>query len=312
MISWNLRSGSSRSVYRIGVLTECQNCGAPLDVKLDSRIVKCNYCGSSNRVASMRTLAEQTPRGWQAPPVWTPPPQFPAPSVPTQYHARPSVALFAVPAVVLVIGAIAAGALLWPTSQTSFTFDTSPGIAVPAPVTTPLDKAKAWDGRSTLSCSMNETLEIDGKQATVDGTVIDASIGCTVRIKNSKLKGRTVVNAAINAKVEIVNSTLDAELVVIEGAQASQITIEKGSRLISADAGIRMGQASQLTIRDSTLEAKGRAIDLGMASKLHADGARISGKAGSIEAAMGSEVTLDGTKVEGTRNIPSDVRVREK
>jgi hypothetical protein len=181
-----------------------------------------------------------------------------------------------------------------------------------APASPPLSKAQAWDGRSALSCGMGETLEIDGKRATVDGTVIDAAIGCRVRIKNSTLKGRTVVAAAINAKVEIENSTLEAERVVIDGAQATQVTIEKGSRLISNDAGVQMGQAARLTIRDSTIQAKGQAIELGMACKLNADGARISGGTGSLDVATSSEVTLDDTTTQGKKKIASDVRVRGK
>jgi hypothetical protein len=297
------------------VLIECENCGAPLDVKLETRISRCNYCGKSNRVASMRTVAEHTPRGWQPPPVWTPPAHFPAQSVPIQYHRRASPALIVAPIFVLLVTA-GAGAALWMTSsQSTVNFQSSPGgvqVAPMVPTAAPLGKVQAWDGRSTLSCGMSETLEIDGKQAKVDGTVISASIGCTVRIKNSTLEGDTVVAAAINAKVEVENSTLRAERVAIDAAQAAQITIDEGSRVISEDVGVQMAQTARLTLKNSTIEAKGIAVDMAMACRLNADGATIRGGEGSIHAATGSEVTLKATTTTGKKQIASDVRVRQK
>lgn len=305
----------TRRGYRPPVLIECENCGAPLDVKLESRFSKCNYCGKSNRVASMRTVAEHTPRGWQPPPVWTPPAHFPAPSVPIQYHRRPSAALFVAP-IFALIAISGAGAALWMTNtRSTSSFQSSPGgvqVAPMVPTAAPLGKAQAWDGRSTLSCGMGETLEIEGKRAKVDGTVINASIGCTVRIKNSTLEGDTVVTAAINAKVEVENSTLSAERVAIDAAQAAQITVTKGSRLISEDTGVQLAQAARLKLDNSTIDAKGVAIDMAMACRLNADGATIKGTEGSIHAASGSDVTLNGTTIAGKKQIASDVRVRQK
>jgi hypothetical protein len=82
--------------------------------------------------------------------------------------------------------------------------------------------------------------------------------------------------------------------------------------LTSADTGLRMAQASRVTIRDSSIDAKAWAIEMGMAAHLDADKARIAGKAGSIDAASGSEITLDDSVLVGKKKLGSNVRVREK
>lgn len=296
------------------MLIECQNCGAPLDITPNAWFVKCRYCAKSSRVAGLNTVAPQTPPGWQPPPVWTPPAHFPARSVPIEYH-QPRAPVGAITFLALALFLVGvSGAVVFMTSSAGT--GSSFSVQGPAPRVEPpkpeLTKAQAWDGRSTLSCSIGETLEIDGKQASFDGTLIDAAISCTLRIKNCKLKGRTIIAAAMNAKVEIENSTLDAELIVIDAAQASQVSLQKSSRLSSADDGIRMAQAARLTMRDSSIDAKGVAVDLGAASKLTADGGSIAGKGGSITVDSSSEVTLNGTKTEGKRTLPRGVRVRGK
>ncbi len=62
------------------MLVECTNCGAPLDVKPDDRVVTCRYCDRTNRVRSMRTVAMETPKTWAPPPAWRPPENVPAKS----------------------------------------------------------------------------------------------------------------------------------------------------------------------------------------------------------------------------------------
>lgn len=52
------------------MLIECNNCGAPLDVKGKERIVKCAYCGVQTQLAAARTVAAATPEGWKPPEQW--------------------------------------------------------------------------------------------------------------------------------------------------------------------------------------------------------------------------------------------------
>lgn len=55
------------------MLIECNNCGAPLDVKTKERIVKCAYCGVQTQLAEARTVAAATPEGWKPPQQWQAP-----------------------------------------------------------------------------------------------------------------------------------------------------------------------------------------------------------------------------------------------
>jgi len=55
------------------VIVECSHCGAPLDVPSSKRTCRCNYCGRTNVVRSLRTLSMQTPPDWSPPKTWVPP-----------------------------------------------------------------------------------------------------------------------------------------------------------------------------------------------------------------------------------------------
>lgn len=56
------------------MIVECDNCGAPLDVKDAQRFAKCGYCQATSRIKSLRTMAMETPAGWEPPKEWMPPP----------------------------------------------------------------------------------------------------------------------------------------------------------------------------------------------------------------------------------------------
>jgi hypothetical protein len=74
------------------MLIECSYCGAPLDVRPNTRVTKCKYCDSTSQVQATRTVANETPAGWRPPQQWTPPVQFPADSAKTLvYHAANTV-----------------------------------------------------------------------------------------------------------------------------------------------------------------------------------------------------------------------------
>jgi hypothetical protein len=62
------------------MLLECNNCGAPLDIRGTPDVVSCGYCGAAESLAHLRTLETQTPKGWQRPHEWRPPDHVPADS----------------------------------------------------------------------------------------------------------------------------------------------------------------------------------------------------------------------------------------
>jgi hypothetical protein len=76
---------------------ECQNCGAPLDVRGDQQVVRCAYCGRSSIPEQLQLIHQQTPPGWAPPRQWTPPAEFPADSSQTLYYrAQRTVVLMSV------------------------------------------------------------------------------------------------------------------------------------------------------------------------------------------------------------------------
>lgn len=177
----------------------------------------------------------------------------------------------------------------------------------PIPGATPVG-----DGKSTLSCSIGGELVIDGRQLNVDGTVIDAAINCRIRIKNSRLKGRTVIAGAMTAQIRIENSTLEAEHAAIDCAMACDITIEKNSKLVSRDGGVRLAQGSKLRIDESTIDAQGVAIDVGRASNVRIERSKISGKRAALEIESPGDLVLTSTTISGKKKVEKGVRISER
>ncbi len=256
-------------------------------------------------------MAEQTPSDWRPPPVWTPPAHFPEPSEPIRYSGNAAgPAIFVAAALVLLAGGVGVMILLGANATSTVVTTTPQGVSTA--VAKPKSPGEAWDGRSTISCGMGEELVLENKQATVDGTVVRTSLNCRLVIKNCKLKGDTVIDAAMTSHVKIENSTIEATSVGIDVAQAADVSIEKNSRVISKDTGVRLGQVGKLRLSDSTIEADGTAIDGAMACQITAERSRIAGKTTSLHAASGCDVTLTNTKLEGKKRIASDVQVSEK
>ena len=69
------------------MLVECNNCGAPLDVKPNEQRSKCRYCGATTLVQNTRTIAPTTPPQWQPPRQWVPPAHVPADSAKTLIYS---------------------------------------------------------------------------------------------------------------------------------------------------------------------------------------------------------------------------------
>lgn len=93
--------------YRHGVLLQCAHCGAPLDVREGSAIVKCGYCGFKTQRTRLVMLAHQTPPGFAPPQVWRPPPHVAAASnVELKYAPRAATSVGCVAAGVVALALI--------------------------------------------------------------------------------------------------------------------------------------------------------------------------------------------------------------
>ena len=93
-------------------ILQCARCGAPLEAKLFSRRIKCNYCGATNEEEKLETLHAEKPKDFSKPKKWTPPESAPIESrepLPYRRDLGDWFAIIYVPALVLIF----AGAAAW-------------------------------------------------------------------------------------------------------------------------------------------------------------------------------------------------------
>lgn len=185
------------------MLVQCQKCGAPLDVKGTERMIRCAYCGTTTKLAGTHTIASETPDGWKPPKQWVPKPESHLPSKPLAYRPR---AAFMMVWQFFTIGVVTT-AVLVPMVMSGV-------IQIPF-----FGKVARWDGQSTLACELNETLEIEDREATVtSGPVIEATgPNCHVVIRRSRLSGAVIVRGAINTEITVEDSVLRATDTAITG-----------------------------------------------------------------------------------------------
>lgn len=140
------------------MLIECSRCGAPLDVKEGTKIVRCNYCSSSHRVQQTRTLSQQTPLGWRPPPTWTPPEQVPQASQPLAYrrssHAPILMAVGATLAIAVVVSVV--GFAVQQTASVTGGGARLGGVQAAKLATTPLGTTQVAFGQQFPSAVLDE------------------------------------------------------------------------------------------------------------------------------------------------------------
>ncbi len=306
------------------MLVECHKCGAPLDVQASSNRVKCRYCGVTTELERTKTIAVQTPAGWQPPPVWTPPraPQGPPP-VALRYR-RTGTGSPIVAAVISVVALAGVG---------SSVLATTGGVDIPF-----FSKGDRWDGTSTLVCALNETLVVDGKDANVAfGPVIDAAgPNCRLTIRNCHLHGAIGVQGGVNAEITIENSTIDATDRGVAGDMNMTVHVRGQSRITAALHGIAGGTNAHIDIDgpstisavqgdgvrgDTNLELLAHATTIeggtagvagGLNPHVHILQATVRGRQAAFNFAQNAEVDLTGATVEGERQLGRNARISER
>lgn len=242
------------------MLVECSHCGAPLDVRDHSRLVKCSYCDHTNRVRSMHTIAVKAPPDWTPPPQWTPPPskRRPAPQ-PLRYHETrpPRRGLLAGFTVLLtLIGVMVPLAFsVVPALQSTGLLARLTGLIGLAGLERAVGIA-TWDGVSPFQCGGNENVVIENVTAALPrDTAVTVGGNCDLRIVGSTITARGGVHAGGNGRVVIENSRIDATGVAI-----------------------RAGGNKRIEIIDSQVTAGDTAIEAGGSVEVSLVGGRVSGK----------------------------------
>jgi hypothetical protein len=252
------------------MLVQCENCGAPLDVKdAFTTHVTCAYCGASNKVRSLKTIAATTPQGWVPPQQWSPPQIGTSPAqVPTFKAARVAAVgaagvtaatgcanaaigiVIAVVVVVAVIGGVVAS---------------SPGLVSRIPF-------MGWDGRQPFHCGVNDTVRIDGVTA--------------------NLPGQTAIVVEQNCDVEIVNSHITA----LEGIRAdgNRRVVVRNSTIVASGTGITAGGNKEVLLENSTIDAGGVGVAAGGNVRVTVTGGRVAGAMMATTTSANATVNVNG------------------
>jgi hypothetical protein len=187
------------------MLLECSHCGAPLDVRDSTRVVKCAYCDHANRVRSMQTIAAEAPPGWKQPQQWTPPPGKRLPvQQPLVYHeTRPPRRSFiaGLAVFITVIGAVVpiVVSVLPALEATGYLSEIGRAVGM-----------QAWDGTAPFRCSANDTVVIENVTAVLPrDTAITVEDNCDLRIVGSTITARRGIRADGNRRVVIEKSRIE-------------------------------------------------------------------------------------------------------
>ena len=293
------------------MLIECQNCGAPLDVKVRDKIVSCRYCKRQNRVNQTRTIAQQTPQGWQPPQRWVPPQHFPAPSVEIQFDssgvargARTGCIAGLAGIIVLIGASVAMFVMMADGSGAS-----SGGLSGLSKLT----GVAGWDGKSTLRCGTNESLTIENKIANVpDGPVVEAGTNCKLTIINSTLNGQTGVAGDMNLTVTMKRSTIQATQTGISTRMNSKIFLRDKSTVSGKEFGIKGDVATRVEIRESYITSTEVAINGGPTLNVTGRNCIIKGGSSAIQGGMAAKLDLTKCTITGSKDVGVGSTVNER
>ena len=232
------------------MLVSCANCGAPLDVKPQSRLAACRYCKAKNEVGALRTISPQTPAGWKPPPVWTPPPGMAAPPQPLRYHRA--------------VGAIVAAAVVLPLVLMGVGIAFAVGGAARATrgiVGSGGEAAEDWDGKSAFRCGGNDRAKLVGKTVKdAVGPLVIAETNCELTLVDCDLEAPTVLEAAGNARVRVERGRIagTAEGIPAASAKGNAHIVFEGTRVQSKGLAFEATENAEIDARRARVEGAGR------------------------------------------------------
>jgi hypothetical protein len=188
-------------------------------------------------------------------------------------------------------------------------------------------KAARWDGTQTLTCGVNESLEIEDLDMPAEAPTPPVSIdavgpNCRITLRNVRLRGDTLVRAGLNTHVTIEGSTLEADVVVagnlntevqlldtrararsrvIDGGTNLALDVRGDSKLSAGTVAIDAEGNARITIEGPVvIEAESEALVAGNNVELRArGGSLLSRRSAAVRVGSNAKVRLDGTHVEG-------------
>ncbi len=83
----------------------------------------------------------------------------------------------------------------------------------------------AWDGKTPLTCSMNQHLKIDGVTASIaSGAAVTASGNCTLEISGSNITAPTGIDASGNANVTVTGGSITSSDLAVTASGNAHVT----------------------------------------------------------------------------------------
>jgi hypothetical protein len=272
------------------MLLECDNCGAPLDVKDGVRRAKCNYCGQSKAVGELGRVAERTPEGWQPPQQWSPPAHSRLAGQSLSY--KPIRAIGRTIALAIRLGILAiVGTAVWRVVTavnhvTNNLSSSAESAALQGAVTRALGEVaqkidtaaqqSANSGDGPISCSGVEVVTITGRTIRAEGAAgvpLTASGNCRAKVVASHLTGTSAIVVRDNARVSVEGGSLTGVKMAVALSGNAALDVSGGALLTGAPAITATGNA-RATLRDASVNG---AVDTRENASVDAVGARILG-----------------------------------
>jgi hypothetical protein len=175
-----------------------------------------------------------------------------------------------------------------------------------------------------VAVGMNETLELNKCQGTLNDTMVTVGINGKLTLRNCHLKGAMIVKAGVNAQITIVDSTLDgkkgiidtdgpnvvvtienstitsAEELVEDGAENIKVSISKGSKIVAGAVAIPADNNAEVTIEGSTLEGKLGGIDIKNNGKVKLTGSSVvKSDIVGVHLVNNGHLTVTSSRIEG-------------
>ena len=249
------------------MIAECKNCGGPLAVVAQVRLIECAYCHKTNRVRSMRTLAMQQPPDWRPPSQWTPPADAKAESTPLEYRAteektsRPKSPL-AVGLILMVLMIIPSAAIVGYKFWNQADDHAQARVSNVAPADFKVEEAPApiWSGSEPFQCGDRDVHVLDGVDVTLaHRTAIEISGHCQVTLRNSHIAAWEGISVQDHGRLLIEGSTIEASEAVIAATGHAQIEVVD-STLTSAGVAVTASSHSHIVLAGGDVTGSPRAI----------------------------------------------------
>ena len=144
-----------------------------------------------------------------------------------------------------------------------------------------------------VACGTNETVEVSGNFETAGPIVKSVGVNCKLHIKDSKLKGSSLLPAG-NSNLELTLENVTIETTDVMVHSGSNVKVKAIDSTLTSAATVFEGESNmQLDVERTTIESKGNiAIKAKNNLKLRMDGGKVRGKKAGIDADANFTLTM--------------------